>query len=106
MSKENLEKAKKMSLKCNFLEKKNSTYEDTYAWVLYQLADYEKAKEWIEKALNNGGSNSAVIVEHYGDILYQIGEVKNAVIEWEKAKKIGGGSNLLNKKIENRKLYD
>ena len=106
LRKVNLEKAKKMSLKCNFLEKKNSTYEDTYAWVLYQLADYEKAKEWIEKALNNGGSNSAVIVEHYGDILYQIGEVKNAVIEWEKAKKIGGGSNLLNKKIENRKLYE
>ena len=40
----NLEKAKIMSFKCNELEPKNSTYQDTYAWVLYQLEDYKDAK--------------------------------------------------------------
>ena len=101
-----LDKAKKMSHKCNELEKDNGTYQDTYAWILYELADYEKAKIWMQKSLANGGDKSAVVVEHYGDILYQLGNVKGAVVEWVKAKKIGEASRFLDKKIENRRLYE
>jgi len=101
-----LDKAKKMSHKCNELEKDNGTYQDTYAWILYELADYEKAKIWMQKSLANGSDKSAVVVEHYGDILYQLGNVKGAVVEWEKAKKIGEASRFLDKKIENRMLYE
>jgi len=102
----NLEKAKKMSYKCNELEKDNGTYQDTYAWILYELADYEQAKIWIQKSLANGSDVSAVVVEHYGDILYQLGNVEDAIIEWEKAKKLGEASKLLDKKIEDGKLYE
>ena len=101
-----LEKAKKMSYKCNELEKDNGTYQDTYAWVLYELKEYEEAKEWMEKALKNGGDKSAVVVEHYGDILYQLGDVKGAVFEWEKAKSLGKAGKFLDKKIEGGKLYE
>ena len=101
-----LEKAKKMSYKCNELEKDNGTYQDTYAWVLYELKEYEEAKEWMEKALKNGGDKSAVVVEHYGDILYQLGDVKGAVFEWEKAKSLGEAGKFLDKKIEGGKLYE
>ena len=75
-----------MSFQCNQIEKNNGTYEDTYAWILYQLKEYEEAKEWIVKALKNGADNSPVVVEHYGDILYKLGEIQNAVIQWKKAK--------------------
>ena len=102
----NLEKAKKMSYKCNELEKENGTYQDTYAWILYELADYEQAKIWIQKSLANGSDMSAVVVEHYGDILYKLGNVEDAIIEWEKAKKIGEASKFLDKKIEDGKLYE
>ena len=102
----NLEKAKKMSKKCNELEKDNGTYQDTYAWILYELADYEQAKVWIQKSLSNGSDSSAVVVEHYGDILYQLGNIKDAIIEWKKAKILGQASKFLDKKIEDEKLYE
>jgi len=101
-----LDKAKKMSHKCNELEKDNGTYQDTYAWILYELADYEQAKIWLQKSLANGSDISAVVVEHYGDILYQLGNIEDAIFEWEKAKKLGKASKFLDKKIEDGKLYE
>ena len=101
-----LGKAEEMSLKCNELEKENGTYQDTYAWILYQLSEYEKAREWIQKSLANGSDSSAVVVEHYGDILYQLGEIENAIIQWKKAQELGEASNFLNQKIEEGKLYE
>ena len=101
-----LDKAKKMSYKCNELEKDNGTYQDTYAWILYALADYEKAKIWMQKSLANGSDTSAVVVEHYGDILYQLGNIDGAIIEWKKAKNLGEASKFLDKKIEDGKLYE
>jgi tetratricopeptide (TPR) repeat protein len=101
-----LGKAEEMSLKCNELEKENGTYQDTYAWILYQLGEYKKAKQWIQKSLANGSDSSAVVVEHYGDILYQLGEIENAIIEWRKAQKLGEASKFLNQKIAKGKLYE
>ena len=101
-----LGKAEEMSLKCNELEKENGTYQDTYAWILYQLSEYEKAKEWIQKSLANGSDSSAVVVEHYGDILYQLGETENAIVQWKKAQELGEASNFLIQKIEEGKLYE
>ena len=101
-----LEKAKEMSLKCNELEQDNGTYQDTYAWVLYQLSEYEMAKEWIEKSLANGSSTSAVVVEHYGDILYQLGDKEGAIIQWKIANTLGEASKFLLQKIEEGKLYE
>ena len=95
-----------MSYKCNELEKDNGTYQDTYAWILYELAEYEQAKIWMQKSLSNGGDMSAIVVEHYGDILYKLGDVKGAVSQWEKAKGLGQTSEILNKKIEEGKLYE
>ena len=106
LRKTNLEKAKKMSYRCNELDKDNGTYQDTYAWILYELADYEQAKIWMQKSLANGSDMSAVVVEHYGDILYQLGNVEDAIIEWKKAKKLGEASKFLDKKIEDGKLYE
>ena len=102
----NLEKAKEMSFRCNELEPDNGTYQDTYAWILYELKEYELAKEWLLKALLNGSDKSAVVVEHYGDILYKLGEIDEAIHQWKKAKELGGASDFLNQKIEEGKLYD
>ena len=103
---EGLQKAKKMSFKSNQIEPNNGTYQDTYAWVLYKLKEYKKAQEWILKALLNGSENSPVVVEHYGDILYQLGDVEKATDQWKKAKELGGESEFLIKKIQERKLYE
>jgi len=102
----NLERAKVMSFKCNELEQNNGTYQDTYAWILYEMGDYADANIWMQKSLTNGGDKSAVVVEHYGDILYKLGEVKLAVEQWKRAKELGEGSKELAKKITEGKLYE
>lgn len=95
-----LEKAKEMSLKCIQIEKENSTYLDTHAWVLFKLGSFSDAKRAMEKALQHGGRESAVIVEHYGDILFRLGEKDAAMTEWQNAKEIGEGSKQLSEKIK------
>ena len=106
LRKKDLEKALKMSLIANTIEKNNSTYEDTHAWILYQSNEYEKAKEWILRSLSNGGKESAIIIEHYGDILYKLGDIEKALIQWKKASEMGGESESLRKKIQEKKIYE
>ena len=49
-----LEKAKEMSFNSNLLEPNNGTFQDTYAWILYKLQQYDEALSWILKAVENG----------------------------------------------------
>ena len=101
-----LEKAKEMSFNSNLLEPNNGTFQDTYAWILYKLQQYDEALSWILKAVENGSSESPVVLEHYGDILYKLNRKNEAFEKWEQAKVIGEGSELLEKKIREKKLYE
>ncbi len=103
---DSLDKAERMSLICVELEPNNYTYLDTYAWVLYKQNKLQKALEAIEKAYNNGGKNNAVIVEHYGDILFKLGQPERANELWNEAFKLGQGSEFLNKKIIQKTLIE
>ena len=96
----NLSKAEKMISKCVELEPGNSTYLDTYAWVMFKMKRYFEAKYLIERAIDNGGDKSDVIVEHYGDILYMNGDKDEAIKQWKKALEIGKGSGKLEEKIK------
>ena len=60
----------------------------------------------MRKSLKNGGDKSAVVMEHYGDLLYQLGEINEAIIQWKAAKNLGDGSKLLDKKIKDKILYE
>ncbi len=101
----NLEKAEKMAALLIKNNPDNATYLDTYAWVLFAREKYKDAKKMMERAIDTGHANAAHF-EHYGDILYQLGEVDNAVRQWEKARGLNANSELLNKKIANRKIYE
>jgi tetratricopeptide (TPR) repeat protein len=101
----NLDKAEKMSKHAIELEPKNANFDDTYAWILYRLARYPEAKDWMEKAIS-ATEPSAVMLEHYGDILYHLDQKDQALLYWEKAKAKGSGSEFLDKKITEKKLYE
>lgn len=106
LRKANLEKAEKMSAQLVKNNPSNATYLDTYAWVLYAREKYKDAKKVMERALTSGMA-SATHFEHYGDILFKLGEVENAVKQWEKAKNmLTTSSETLNKKIANRRIYE
>lgn len=102
----NLEKAEAMSKKSNELEPNNNSYQDTYGWILYQMKKYDDAKTWIGKALENGGKSNGTLLEHYGDVLFQLGDKEGAVKFWLEAKKFKGGSELLDKKIAGKTIYE
>ena len=101
-----LEKAEKMSKKSIEFDKENSSNLDTYAWILYKLNKFEEAKIWIEKAIKNGGGENAVILEHFGDILYKLNNKEKALKIWKQAKTKGKGSEYLEKKIRDKKIYE
>ncbi|MBX2968028.1 MAG: tetratricopeptide repeat protein [Cyclobacteriaceae bacterium] len=106
LRKASLEKAEKMSALLVKNNPDNATFLDTYAWVLYMRQKYREARKVMERAIATGNAN-ATHIEHYGDILFQLGDVDQAVEQWEKAKGMLNASNEnLNKKIANRKIYE
>jgi len=48
----------------------------------------------------------AVELEHYGDILYRLNRTAEALQWWKKAKDAGEGSEFLDSKIKEGKLYE
>ena len=103
--KENLEKAEKMSAALIKNHPENPTFLDTYAWVLYTREKYKEARKIMERAITTGKA-TATHFEHYGDILYKLGDIDGAVRQWEKARGLNADSETLNKKIANRKIYE
>jgi len=103
---EKLERAESLSARSNELSPNNPSYQDTYAWILYQSGKYNDARVWIEKAIASGGAGEGVLNEHYGDILFKLGDVQGAVDKWKLAQEQGGGTDLLDKKIAEEKLFE
>jgi len=99
-----LKKAEKMSAKTVELEPKNSTYLDTYAWILYQQGSYSLAKFYIERAIDNLSKEveKGEVLEHYGDILWMSNQDEKALEMWQKSLDAGNKTDKLKLKIENK----
>ena len=98
-----LDKAEEMSYKTVKAEPNNSTYLDTYAWILFEKGNYAEARIYIDNAMKNDGEKSDVIVEHCGDIYFMTGDVESALKYWKKALEMGSESKTLKQKIEKKK---
>lgn len=103
-----LDRAEELSAKCNELEPDQANYQDTYAWILYKQGKYLQAKDWLEKAIENGGGSNAVILEHLGDAHAKLNNISKALEFWNKAKENEkeDASEFLDKKIADKKLYE
>ena len=67
--------------------------------------NYKEAKRIMERALKSDNVDG-IHHEHYGDILYRLGDVDEAVEQWSKAKGLNSASELIDKKIADRKLHE
>ena len=104
---ERLERAEEMSRKSNEIEPTQASYQDTYGWIMYKQNKFDEAKMWIEKSMTNGADKSAAVLEHYGDILFKLGDISKAMENWQKAKDAGdGASEFLDRKILEKKLFE
>jgi tetratricopeptide (TPR) repeat protein len=104
LRKDKISKAKELAERLIQKYPDNANYMDTYGWVLYQAKEYQKAKKILERASQT--SQDGTILEHYGDVLFQLGEKENALNQWLKAKQLGGTSALIDKKITEKQLYE
>lgn len=102
---EDLPKAALLAEKAAKALPQNASVADTYAFVLFKLQKYEEAQLWIEKAIKNSDGKNALYLERYGDILYLKGEKEQAIVQWQKAKEAGNNSEILNKKINEKKYF-
>jgi tetratricopeptide (TPR) repeat protein len=109
LRKENLAKAREMGKRLVEKNPDEPTFLDTYAWVLYMSKEYKEANKYLEKALKinqEKNKENGTIVEHYGDVLFKLGQTEKALEQWKKAKKMGETSQLLDKKITTGQLYE
>ena len=109
LRKEQLPKAAQMAKKANELQPNNASFEDTYAWVLFKMANYEQALIWIELALSHTETPTPTLMEHYGDIIYFLTRKEaavQAIEKWKAAKTLGPGSEQLSEKIKEGKWIE
>lgn len=103
-----LKRAEQMSFKTVQAEPTNSTYLDTYAWILFLQKRYDEARAYIDRALENDNDStngpSAVVIGHAGDIYCMCGDTDRAVELWQRALKSGGDKAVLTRKIKTKKL--
>ena len=77
--------AEKMILKAIEADPENTTFLDTYAWVLYKTGQYSEALKVMEKVIADPIKNVEVYA-HYVMILYSSGNKDKAKEEYEKMK--------------------
>lgn len=102
LRRERLDAALKMIEQSIAREPNNSSFQDTYGWVLYELGRYEEARQWIEKAYNNKGS--ADVTHHLGDVYFRLGNTQRAVELWKEAREKGLKDAELDRKISTNQL--
>ena len=80
-----------MSRKTIEAEPDNPTYLDTYGWILFLMGKPEEAKPHFKHAMLYGGKESAVILDHYAEVLFALGEYDRAMVYWNQALKKNDG---------------
>ena len=102
---ERLTEAEEMSYKTVKAEPKNSTYLDTFAWILFMQERYAEAKIYIDQALQNKDDSldNSVILEHAGDIYAQNKDIEQALSLWRDAQQNKPEDQLLIRKIKLKK---
>lgn len=100
-----LERAEQMSAITIKEEPENSTSLDTYAWVLFKMKNYSRAKYYIDEALKFSDEFSEEILHHAGDIYFMAGEPEKAVEFWEQALEFAPDNELLQRKVKHQTYF-
>ena len=109
LSEENRElaKAEQMSYRTVQAEPDNPTFLDTYAWILFKRKKYAEAMQYINMAVDNDTTKSAVITEHAGDIHAVNGDIDGAIKFWQQALEAGSENDkAIRRKIKLKKYVE
>ena len=102
-----LDEAEKMSKRAIEIKPTEATYLDTYGWIEYKKGNYEKARIYIQKAIDLAGPNTdATLYDHLGNVYYKLNDKEKAVQFWKLSKDKGTDDPQIDKKISEGKLYE
>ena len=104
-----LARAEQMSYKTIKEEPDNANHLDTYAWILFRQERYTEALIYIDQALacDTDSVQSAVLLEHAGDIHCMAGDLDKAMEYWQQALDAGSKNvDLIEQKILYRKYIE
>ena len=88
LRKERLDEAKAMAQHAVELNPDNAIYIDTYAWVLYQKAEYAEAETQMSRAIQLLKQPDKTYYQHYADILEKVNKSGKAEEYRNKAKSL------------------
>lgn len=72
----------------------------------YLSNDLREAKKWMENLMAGPGRTHPLYLEHYGDYLFKSGQEEEALDYWNQAQELGRDTELLRRKISDKKLYE
>lgn len=101
-----LEKAERMSAIVIRDQPWNPTYLDTYAWIMFKRKNFATAREYIDSALNAEDNPGVDLLEHAGDIYFNLGLPDDALTFWKRAQALSPDNELLNRKVKHRSYFD
>jgi tetratricopeptide (TPR) repeat protein len=99
---EQLEEAKRMAETALRTDPDNPSYLDTMGWIYFQLGNYEQAREYVRRAIDNGDA-SATVYEHLGDVYEKLGDTDEAIRMWEKSLEKEPGRDSARQRINTHK---
>lgn len=80
----------------------NATNLDTYAWILHLSGENQEAERYQKmavEAMEKQGYESPELFDHYGDILMKLGNEREALANWRKARELDPEIGDIDKKI-------
>lgn len=80
-----LKKAEGMAAHAVELAPTEPTYLDTYGWILHLRKKDAEARPIFQKAMGYGGKDSPVMLDHYAEVLFRLGEYSLAKEYWRQA---------------------
>lgn len=96
-----LKEAEEMIKRVIDKEGDNTTFLDTYAWVLYKRGKVKEAEKIMSTIVSGGQKPDAEWYEHYGFILKKLKRCDEAVLNWNVALKLDPHKEHLKIEIEN-----
>lgn len=99
-----LDKAEKLIDEVLHTTSNQARFLDTKGWILFLKEKYSAAQDYFNQALAIA-PNDKVIVEHFGDCAFKLGQKDRAMEYWLKAKELKSTNLNLDKKIQNKAYY-
>jgi len=97
---ERLDFALEMVKKAVAADPDNDAYQDTIGWIYFRMGMFDLALIHIKKSVENR-ENSAIVIEHLGDVYLKLGDLEEAKNQWKRALEIDTENERLKLKIEN-----